>query len=241
MPLLDVFMLINNEEELVQYALESICAFGDLLGVVSLVDNNSTDASMQIVDSFRDKLNIVLQHHYEDSNHGRMRNLALSKCTSEWIYYLDSDESFTSDFPQWLRSSDLNRSPSWKIYKYTTIIDCFHYVEGGNGPTERLFKNVPGVGFPQDIHTEPTGRGLEYWLEVPNVLMFDHTACKSREALWAKGFRYQWAARKNIPAIGSAAEYINRVDDALINKPERNVPFNQEIRNRIFTGPGFRS
>lgn len=240
MAFLDVFMIFSNEEEMLPYSLEAIASLGDLLGVVSLLDNNSTDASLEIVSSFKDRIPIVLQHHTEDSNHGRMRNLALSKCTSEWIFYLDADETFTSDFPVWLRSPDLNRAPFWKLYKYTTIIDCFHYVEGGNGPTERLFKNLPGAHFPQDIHTEPTGKGLEYCLEVPNVIMFDHTACKSREALWAKGWRYQWGARANIPAIGGPAEYVNRVDDAFNNKPERNVAFNGDIRSRIFCGPGYK-
>lgn len=240
MAILDAFMVINNEEELIGYALESFVSLGDALGTLSLVDNNSTDATLGIVERFRDRLNIVLQHERHHSHHGQMRTRAMDPLTAPWIFYLDGDESCTADFADWLRSGDINRSNYWRFYKYTTIIDCFHYVEGGNGPTERLFRNLPGIHFPQTIHTVPTHPDLGNCLDVPNVLLFDHTAIKSREALWAKGSRYGWAFREKTPAVGPSNEYIYRVDNAFQNFPERNVEFPDHIKNRIFCGPGYR-
>ncbi len=72
-PLLDVFSIISNEEELLPYCLESYASITDLLGTVSLVDNNSTDATLDIIESFRDRLPIVLQHHRENSHHGETK------------------------------------------------------------------------------------------------------------------------------------------------------------------------
>jgi hypothetical protein len=67
--------------------------------------------------------------------------------------------------------------------------------------------------------------------------MFDHTATKSWEALWAKGQRYQWAAEIGVPAIGGPGEYIYRVETALGTRKEFNKEFPEEIKRRIFTGP----
>ena len=214
MPLLDVFTIVNNEEELLAHCLESYASFRSLIGVVSIVDNNSTDATLDIIERYKSRLPIVLQHHYENSHHGQMRNKALSVCTAPWIFYLDGDETITSDFGDWLASGEMERADYWEIFKYTTIIDRYHYVEGGNGYTWRLFRNLPGVGFPQEIHTEAQHPGLQRRAQVPNVFMSDHTAIKSNEALWAKGIRYAWANRLGVPAVGPIHEYRGRVDDA---------------------------
>lgn len=238
MALIGGFMILNNEEELVRYALESFLSLGDLLGKLSLVDNNSTDATLEIIDSFSDKMNIVVQHEHGHSHHGQLRNKAMDPLTDDqWIFYLDGDESFTSNFSNWLRSGKIEEANAWSIFKYTTIIDKYHYVEGGNGPTQRLFRNLPGRHFPQSIHTEPTHLKFGAWPTVPDVLMFDHTATKSWEALMSKGWRYQWAARENVPAIGGSSEYEVRVLNALNVYPERNVSFSDDIRGKIFTGP----
>lgn len=238
MALLDCFMILNNEEELVQYALDSFVSFGDLLGVLSIVDNNSTDATLEIVEGYRDRLNIVLQHEHRHSHHGKMRTMAMEPLTQgQWIFYLDGDEQTSANFPAWLRSGAINESNCWQIYKYTTIIDRFHYVEGGNGPTQRLFRNLPGRHFPQSIHTEPTHPEFRGWREVPGVFMCDATAIKSYEALWMKSARYQWAFREKVPAIGPLHEYYGRVKGALDVYPERNKEFPPDLRQHIFTGP----
>jgi len=237
MALLDAFMVIQNEEELVQYALESFVSLGDALGILSLVDNNSTDATLSIVESFREHLNIVLQHERSHSHHGQLRNKAMEPLSAPWIFYIDGDETFTRNFSDWLRSGQIEQSNCWSFYKYTTIIDRMHYVEGGNGPTQRLFRNLPSRGFPQSIHTEPTHQDFVGWKDVPGVYLFDHTACKSREALWAKGARYQWAFRDKVPAVGPLHEYVGRVDNAFQNHPDHNVEFPEAIKQLIFCGP----
>ena len=238
MALLDCCLITLNEEELISYCLESFVSISDLLGILSVVDNNSTDSTLDILMSFRDRLPIVLQHHHEDSNHGKMRTLALQPCHSEWILYLDGDESFTSDMHDWLLGGRLGGYDMFRFFKYTTILDRYHYVEGGNGHTQRLFKNKTGVHFPQEIHTEPQcpgGWGGTDWLhEWNSPLLFDHTSCKSEEALWAKGWRYKWAFRAGIEAVGPEHEYTGRV----LNTPDSTIrEFPPEVKDRIFTGP----
>lgn len=233
-PFLDCFVIVLNEEELLSYCLESFCSIADMVNVVSLVDNGSTDASLDIIDSFRQRLPIVLQRETGHAHHGDLRNKAISVCRSPWIFYLDADETFTSDMREWLMSDAKEQGDVWEFYKYTTIVDRYHYVEGGNGPCHRLFRN--GMTFTQPIHTDPAwlnGSGHRKVYAPPGPFLFDHTACKSVEALWAKGWRYQWAV--GVEGIGPEHEYVGRVENAhrlgLVRE------FDEAIKSRIFTGP----
>lgn len=238
MALIGGFMIVSNEEELVQYALESFSILGDLLGTLSIVDNNSTDATLEIIESFKGRMNIVVQHEHRHSHHGNLRNMAMEPLTSEeYIWYIDADETVSLNFPDWLRSGAVQRGTCWQMYKYTTIFDRYHYVEGGNGPTQRLFRNLPGRHFTQSIHTEPQHPSFGGWADVPGVFLCDHTATKSWEALWMKGARYQWAFRDKVPAIGPTHEYHGRVTNALDVYPDRNKEFPPELRQLVFTGP----
>jgi len=234
----DAFAIIRDEEELIQYMLESFASLGDQLGILSLVDNNSTDATLEIVDSFRDRMNIVLQHERQHSHHGKLRTMALEPLTAEWVLYLDGDETLSKNFADWLRTSQAEQSEIWEIFKYTTILDCYHYVEGGNGPSQRLFRRRPGVHFPQEVHTEPTANNLGIKRTIPGVYMWDHTACKSWEQLWAKGWRYLEHNRAGVTAVGPIHEYVGRVTDALNRRGELIREHDRAIRDLIFTGPG---
>lgn len=229
------FMITYNEEELLPFALESWALLAPVLGTLSIVDNGSTDATLEIIHSYRARLPIELTIWEEDRHHGHMRSLALLPFTDSWVLYLDSDETWTADMLTWLQSGELELADQWEFYKYSTIKSREWYTPGGNGPTRRLFRYRPGVGFPQEIHTEPQGPGLArlYGTGERGPWLFDHTACKSPEALWAKGWRYQWAA--GVPGIGPAHEYIGRVANAReLNNAER-LP--QHILDKVFTGP----
>src|SRR5690348_3076281 len=104
MALLDGFAIIYNEEELIRGMLDSFASLGDLLGTLSLVDNGSTDRTLQIVEEYAGRLPIVLQSVRDTPHHGELRTLALRPLTSPWILYLDSDETFTSNMKAWLAS-----------------------------------------------------------------------------------------------------------------------------------------
>lgn len=235
---LDGFMIVYNEEHLLPYALAAWESLGPLLGTLSLVDNGSTDATAEIIQIWTKRLPIVWQVEEGHRHHGLLRNLALSRCSSPWILYIDADETFTSDMRAWLEGPEPETANQWEFYKYTTILDRYHYVEGGNGPTQRMFRNFPGVGFPQSIHTEPTHPSLGHIANANargGPLMFDHTACKYPEELWAKGWRYQWA--KGVEGIGPSHEYVGRVANAMDRAGEVIREFDESIKARIFTGP----
>lgn len=231
--MIDAFLIVLNEEELLQYCLESFESITDLLGVVSIVDNGSSDASLDIINEFRSRLPIVLQRESSHSHHGRLRTLALTKCKSEWIYYLDSDETHSRNMRDWMVSGAMEDADVWDFYKYTTIVDRFHYVDGGNGPSTRLFRNREGVHFPQNVHTEPTHADLQRKRVAQNVFLWDHTACKSEEGLIAKGWRYQ--THQGTVGVGPWHEYTGRVANA--RRLGLTREHDEATKALIFTGP----
>ena len=226
------FLIVKNEEEMLSYCLESFALIADRLDVLSVVDNGSTDATLDILQAWRTRLPLCVRHVRDHAHHGRLRTLALESCHAPWILYLDADETLTRNFPNWLDSTDLEMGDIWEIHKYTTIPDRYHH-GGGDGPSQRLFRNVPGVHFPQSIHTEPTGPNLERKRLAHGVWMFDHTHCKSPEAMYAKGWRYQWA--QGVPGIGPVHEYIGRYENAFRLGIIQELP--SPVRELVFTGP----
>lgn len=235
--MISAFMLTLNEEEVANYALDCFALVADQIDVLSVVDNGSTDSTRDILDFYRAKLPIVIQSAPHIRSHGELRNLALTKCAAPWIWYLDADETVGSNFRDWLLSGDIERSDIWEFHKYSTVGDCWHHA-GGDGPSQRLFRNLSGVTFRQLIHTEPSHPDLMRKDIVPGVFMFDATSCKSREALYAKGARYQWGKRAGVEAIGGPNEYTDRIDDAVARNTILELPEN--VKKFIFTGPGFR-
>lgn len=233
--------ILLNEEELVQYMLDSFVAIVDQLHELSLVDNGSTDDTLDIVASYKGRLPIVIQYAPDLRSHGALRNLALTKCTAPWIFYLDADESADQAFVDWIRHPDQwPDADIYDFYKYSTIADCYHFTWQGGGPCTRMFRNTPGVTFSQLIHTYPEGAGFGRKAMIGNEnagpLLFDGTHCKSVEAHWAKSYRYQWAMREKVEAIGGPTEYADRLATALSNGSVRELP--DDIKKRIFTGRG---
>lgn len=231
--MISAFLLTLNEEEMLPYCLESFASIADQLDVLSVIDNGSSDATIDILLSFKDRIPMVWERDTRDSHHGRLRTKAIEKCHAPWIFYMDSDESFTNNMRDWLVSGQMEEADVWDWYKYSTIVDRFHTVEGGNGPSTRMFRNLPGVHFPQNVHTEPTVAGLNRKRCVQGVWMFDHTACKSPEALAAKGWRYQ--VHMGTIGIGPWHEYLGRVQSAVDNHTI--IEIEPHVRKVISWGP----
>ena len=238
---IDVFMIVRNEEEMLPYSLATLEVMAPWVQRVVFVDNGSTDATLDLLyDWMNFGLPVTLLSETSRSHHGQLRQKALSRCTAPWVLYLDADETFTSDIADWLQSNEREDCDIWDFMKYSTIGDREHYTVEGNGPSTRLFRNLPGVEFPQNIHTHPEHPGLRrkhmagaqisLWY---GPLMFDHTGCASRAKLYDKGQRYQWA--QGTVGIGPADEYVFRVWDAYANGRIKRFP--ADVLRRIHAGP----
>ncbi len=104
---LSVYVITYNDEPNMQPCLKSVAGWADELVVV---DSHSSDATATIAREFTDK---VYQVDFEGFGH--LRNRAVSFCTNEWVFSLDSDERMTLDLQEEIRQL-LDRGPDADAY-----------------------------------------------------------------------------------------------------------------------------
>ena len=78
-------ILVKNAEKTIGECLESLRRFGEVV----LLDNGSTDATVEIAQKFP---NVKIFHEPNFSGFGRMKNSATKLATNDWIFSIDSDE-----------------------------------------------------------------------------------------------------------------------------------------------------
>ena len=83
--MISLSMIVKNEEKYLRDCLESV---KNVVDEIILVDTGSTDNTMKIAEEYGAKI-----FHFEWVNDfSAARNFSLSKCTGDWILYLDADE-----------------------------------------------------------------------------------------------------------------------------------------------------
>lgn len=139
-------MIVKNEEDNLEACLESAKGIADEINVV---DTGSTDKTVEIAKRYTDRI-----FHFEWVNDfSKARNFSFSKATKDFIFWLDADDTISSD----------NRE---KILKLKETLDSsvdyvsmlYHYRHFDNGEPaeifrrERLLKRSQGFKWKYPIH-----------------------------------------------------------------------------------------
>ena len=142
---LSLSMIVKNEEKFLKDCLESV---KNVVDEIVIVDTGSTDKTIKIAELHGAKI-----YHFKWVNDfSAARNYSLSKCTGDWILYLDADERLDKKSIPELKKivsenkklgvfctiyniDDINKKP--KLQKYT-----------------RLFKNTKGIKFRGRAHEQ---------------------------------------------------------------------------------------
>jgi len=195
---ISVAMIVLNEEDLLNYCFKAIHSLSSELKEVVVIDGFSTDSTMGIIKKWSDSLPIIVQQN-EMLDFATQRNLALDKCTGDWILHMDADETFTTNLLAEFQAGAFNKADLWDFPKYSTNGDVYHYeICGGVGPTTRLFKNI-GFRYEREVHEYLVYPGQTGWDSTHrggvnqycnHVWFFDHTGLKSDKGLLEKGQRY---------------------------------------------------
>lgn len=137
-------MIVKNEEKHLARCLSSVKEVADEIVVV---DTGSSDTTIEIAKSFGAKI-----FHFDWINDfSAARNFSLSKCTGNWILYLDADEELSKYSVEELNKIKIQSaagvnckviSPGTK----TSSGSVFRY--------PRLFANVSGVKFSGKVHEQ---------------------------------------------------------------------------------------
>lgn len=85
-PKLSLCMIVKNEEEFLAQCLDSV---KDLVDEMIIVDTGSTDATVQIAESYHAQV----YHHAWQGSFSEARNYGLQFATGDWILQLDADEA----------------------------------------------------------------------------------------------------------------------------------------------------
>lgn len=135
-PPLSVFIICQDEERIIGSCLKQAAKVAD---EIIIVDSGSTDATLEIVSQYTDKI-----FHQQWLGYGRQKNFALSKCRNEWVMSLDADEVLPDELITEIQHLDMS-APAYRIARKLYLGDKF-IRWGGYFPDYqlRLFKKSLG-------------------------------------------------------------------------------------------------
>lgn len=123
---------------------------------IIIIDQNSTDKTIQIAKKFTDK---IFPTSSEDFS--KNRNLLASYAKGDWLLYLDADERLTTELIDEIKSSiELAKSPAYYMPRQNFILGRqLRY--GGWWPdyVPRLFRARYLIGWQGKIHESPKIKG----------------------------------------------------------------------------------
>lgn len=94
---ISIIIPIYNREQFLKECLESVLQQTHQNFELLLVDDGSTDTSLEIIKSFQEQDNRILVFTKKNGGVSSARNLALDHVTGKYIMFLDSDDRFHKD------------------------------------------------------------------------------------------------------------------------------------------------
>jgi glycosyltransferase involved in cell wall biosynthesis len=87
--LISIFIICKNEERIIEKTLKQAKKLAD---EIVIVDSGSTDSTLEICKKYTDKI-----FHQDWLGFGKQKNIALEKCSHEWVLSLDADEILSNE------------------------------------------------------------------------------------------------------------------------------------------------
>ncbi|MCF7954578.1 MAG: glycosyltransferase family 2 protein [Phycisphaerae bacterium] len=109
-----------NAEKYITRAIESVLAQTRQPNEIIVVDDGSTDNTVEVVRSFGDKVILIKQ---ENSGPGIARNTGIKAAKSEWIAFLDADDELIAERLQ-LQTEHLKNNPDL-VWATSNYFKCF--------------------------------------------------------------------------------------------------------------------
>lgn len=95
---ISLIMPIYNAEKRLGKALDSIMAQTYSNVEVILINDGSTDASLELCEMYAEKYSTILLRSVENSGPGAARNVGLAQVTGDYISFVDADDYLQADF-----------------------------------------------------------------------------------------------------------------------------------------------
>ncbi len=152
---ISVTILTKNSEKHLRECLHALRSFDEIL----VLDNGSTDNSLQIAKSFPNVK--VIEHEF--IGFGPLKRLAAREASNDWIFSIDSDEIMTEELADEIRHIELEKDTVYSVkrdnYYHHEKITCCGWA---NDRVNRLF-NRQKTGFDEKLVHESvmTDNGIQ--------------------------------------------------------------------------------
>jgi glycosyltransferase involved in cell wall biosynthesis len=148
LPSIALCMIIKNEQKDLPDCLNSV---KDIVNEIIIVDTGSTDDSVKIAKEY----GAVIRHYKWDDDFSAARNKSIEDVQSEWILFLDADETLEDSSKDYLRQLPLAvDQPAAYYVKNKNILDRENDEIFTEHYNIRLFKNNKGITFQGRIHEQ---------------------------------------------------------------------------------------
>lgn len=196
-------ILVKNAEKTIAECLESLSAFGEVV----LLDNGSTDATLDIAAKYP---NVKIFHEPNFCGFGKMKNIALSKATNDWILSIDSDEVLMPEIVSQINAMQLNDNTVVALSRLNYYGDrCMKCCGWYPDYVWRIF-NRKYTRFNENIVHE----GIEIKSDTEKVYIKDaikHYAADSMESIIQKMNRYTTLSAQEKHKKGKKASVIGAI------------------------------
>lgn len=164
--LITAVIITKDEEEMLQRCLASLSWVDEIL----VIDTGSVDSTVKIAKKHGAKVvEYRSGHSFSD-----WRNKGLSEAKTEWILYIDADETVSKELKsEILEICKTETRFGWFAIKRSNIIFGKEFRHGGFWPdyVKRLFKKEDLIRWEGDLHEEPVTKGEMGYLK--NYILHD--------------------------------------------------------------------
>ena len=140
-------LIALNEEYFIRQCLEALTTYP--LDEIVIVDGGSTDATLDVIESFKDSGNVWLYENPMPYSFSEQRNFARKHASCDWILSLDVDETLKNAEALPALREQLNDNGKIAASFPT---DHLKSERGDADPHIRFFKNIPEIQWTRPIH-----------------------------------------------------------------------------------------
>lgn len=148
-----VMLIVKNEEYMLPHCLLYLSSL-DAVDDICIVDDGSTDRTKEIAQELAKEYNLNIKYKTNEMiSFSENRNIAISMCNHEWIFWIDTDETYPASMNSFINNELFNLPKNIvgiSVNRITMIKDEFHYY-----PTQdyqvKLFKNS-NAEFKRAVH-----------------------------------------------------------------------------------------
>lgn len=113
-PLVSIVIPVYNVEKYLSECLDSVIAQTYKNTEIILVNDGSTDSSLNICNEYLNKYNNIFVYNKKNGGLSSARNYGIDKCNGEFVTFVDSDDSIDINTIKWM-IDDLNAYPQAEI------------------------------------------------------------------------------------------------------------------------------